>query len=110
MSLQVKAKILNDINRKIKEKEEEIRVLKERRDEILAAQDNFINLSMKLKDVPEFSNRRGVVWGLERVGIITVEDLINSSPKIVLKARNVGMGRLQEIEEWMQKYHLKFKD
>lgn len=68
-------------------------------------------LDRELRSFPDFPNvKAGYVWYVveETFNIYTVRDLINAHPHQLLKIKNMGKKRIEQLEEWLSKYDLKF--
>lgn len=68
-------------------------------------------LTRKLSSFPDFPNCK-YGYTLNRIqesfNIYTVEDLIYFDPKKLLRVRNFGKFKMEQIENWMKKYNLFF--
>lgn len=76
----------------------------------LEDKDDFI-LTRELRTFSDFPFiKSGTAWNAVEsyLNIYTVEDLINSYPKQIMKIRNFGPGKVKKIEKWLQKYNLCF--
>lgn len=104
----VKEKVIFDLERKIAQKEEELKHLKERLEEVSGWKDNYVDPATRIDEIPEFSHMYTVNMGLKREKIITVEDLVKSSPEVLLEVRGIGKITLAKIEEWMKEHDLSF--
>ena len=68
-------------------------------------------LDRELRSFPDFPNvKAGYVWNIveEAFKIYTVRDLINVNPRQLVKIKNMGWKRIEQLEEWLSKYDLKF--
>lgn len=104
----VREKVIFDLERKIAEKEKELEQLRERLEEVNSRKDNYVDPDIRIEDIPEFSHMYTVNMGLKRERIITVEDLVKSSPEVLLEVRGIGKITLAKFEKWMQDHDLAF--
>ena len=70
--------------------------------------DNSIDFTLLIDDFPDFPMNYRLKDALEKAHIKTVYDLIDYSPKNLMKSRGIGPKTIKRIEEWMAIYDIKF--
>ena len=93
---------------RIRELNEKIAFLQEILKKVEEMDDNSIDFTLSIDDFPDFPWNYRLKYAFEKAHIETVYDLINYSPKKLMKSPGIGPKTIERIEEWMSIYDIKF--
>lgn len=99
--------------RELNQLQEELLGMKEKLEEYKNIPDSYYDTTLvSCEDFPlkpHWCYRIGEILEIsEHPMNVTINELIHSSPKQLLKVSGLGKGKLKLIEDWMEKYNLHF--
>ena len=99
--------------RELNQLQEELVGMKEKLEEYKNIPDSYYDTTLvSCEDFPlkpHWCYRIGEILEIsEHPMNVTINELIHSSPKQLLKVSGLGKGKLKLIEDWMEKYNLHF--
>lgn len=101
---------IHETKQEILRTEQQLIELKQKLKNLEEAKEKGIPLDEHLCNITDFPLCRYSLWDLSfKYGIITVYDLIQTSPKKLLMCRGIGPVKLKKVEEWMSSHGLTLK-
>ena len=99
--------------RELNQLQEELLSMKEKLEEYKKIPDSYYDTTLvSCEDFPlghQWCYRIGKILKIsEHPMNVTINELIHSSPKQLLKVSGLGKGKLKLIEDWMEKHNLHF--
>ncbi|MFR2570990.1 MAG: hypothetical protein ACLS90_04745 [Clostridia bacterium] len=99
--------------RELNQLQEELLGMKEKLEEYKNIPDSYYDTTLvSCEDFPlrhQWCYRIGKILGISEHPLnVTINELIHSSPKQLLKVSGLGKGKLGLIEDWMEKHDLHF--